>query len=318
MIYPYILTTSTPIPLETLTKSPHPLTCPGAHPMLAAEALEAFYKHNTFIIQTSRHGGFTASTNWGPHPDLLHQHTRHLIISAFESTSRWEPASDTSPAVFIAYGTCLWTPLLAFPRLQSLTIKLQKQHDSFLVWQDFAPILFTLRSRFPNLQSRVEISFDAMLHAAWDDAMWIDDDEDGPYQAMGFINVTHLFAPPSQADREYVAEYLAETGGEQTEKMPISPYITQGLLDVTAADRRLLGVHYVVKEPQLLRIMMQREFERFVRVRDEGAEGMRDVGAGVERADGHVDFNVEATPSSHSESRVGGLDDLEGFSSIFE
>ena len=145
---------------------------------------------------------------------------------------------------------------------------MQKSHDSFLVWEDFAPILFTLRARFPALQTRVEMSFDDILRAAWE-AAWFGDDEDGPYEAMGFIDVTHMFQPPSQEDREYVAEYLEE--GEKT-KMPTSPRITDGLLDCTAADRRFLGEHYVVKEPQLLRILMQENYEVYRTKPVEGAE----------------------------------------------
>ncbi|KAF2655580.1 hypothetical protein K491DRAFT_692781 [Lophiostoma macrostomum CBS 122681] len=259
MIYPYILTSSTPISLTTLNASPHPLTCPETtHPIIFAEALEAFYTCNTFIVHTTKHGGFTSDTNSGPHPDLLHHQLRHLIVAAVESTSRWEPPSDGHGAVYIAYGTALWTPLLSFPRLQSLTIRMQKSHDSLLVWEDFAPILFSLRERLPNLRIRVEMSFDALLRAAWESAVWIDEEEAGPYQEMGFIDVTHLFEAPSREDREYVAEYL---GG--VKKMPDSPTITRGLLDCTAADRRLLGVHYVVKEPHLLSLLMQEKYEEF-------------------------------------------------------
>jgi hypothetical protein len=288
MIYPFIVTESSPIPLSSPT--PHPITSATfTHPIIAAEALESYYQSNTFILNlpddANNANDITNESDdseqpWGPHASLAKHHIHTLVVQATESRIPLPklliPFTLTQAHQTLASQR--WRVLLALPHLSALTIRLQKTQPNHFVWQDMNPILRYLQARHPHFTLRIEISFDGMLRKEWEDPRWLENGgEEKPYDPMGYINVSELFAAPTEADRAYCAEYLPDHGdpkyiAEYRVMLPsVGRPIILGLLSCSAEERRVFGVHYVIRDPPLLRMQMQEHFE-WVKELDAGVE----------------------------------------------
>jgi hypothetical protein len=121
----------------------------------------------------------------------------------------------------------------------------------------------------PHLRIRFLVSFDEMLKAKWDVLSMLDPVNGGwmmqpdPYLPMGFVDVSELMERPSGADREYVEQHVEEgstdVGGRD---------VYRGLLDEGPESRRVLAVHYVVKEPALLRCLVEEHYAVYSREGD--------------------------------------------------
>ncbi|CAI6342073.1 unnamed protein product [Periconia digitata] len=273
-IYRYAVIRSSPFSLYGHHASylPTPLT---TSPQIQSEALETFYATNTFTLDldtpASATGGYTAQ--WHPPSGRFSHarpHIRHLMVDCGE---RYSAYTGKAYEEFKSQSDDRqrWVQLLTLPRLETLTIRMQKMHQVSLFTLDFGPIVYKLRALHPRIRISFHISFDTRLRAAWDDPMWqaAEPPVTAPhYQEMGYIDVTSLIVPPGEEDRAYVNEYVPSG------KMPGLPLTDLGLLGETVANRRVLGTHYTVKEPALLRIQMQEQYEAFLeaeRARD--AEG---------------------------------------------
>ncbi|KAK7188015.1 hypothetical protein PSPO01_05709 [Paraphaeosphaeria sporulosa] len=164
----------------------------------------------------------------------------------------------------------LWERLMQFPRLQNLTIYMQKNMEpKALNTLDFGPVLYNLRAKLSKINIKFFLSFDEMLLGLWNGPMESDDDlsaDVSPYQPMGFVNMSDLIAPPNAEDVAYVQEYLPEY--MNTGRMPHSRRISTGLIDESPASRRALAQHYAVTEPALLRCLMRDHFEIYRKRQD--------------------------------------------------
>jgi hypothetical protein len=166
-----------------------------------------------------------------------------------------------------------WLSLLDLPRLESLTIEMQKTLFSGFVWADFTPILFHLRHTLPKLNLTFKLSFDALLKAKWEVLSLLDPVNGGwtlqtdPYLPMGYADATELIEAPSEQDRAYVREHIEEGSTDVGTRDAC-----RGLLDETPESRRALAVHYVVKEPELLRCLMEEHWGIWKRERSGGGE----------------------------------------------
>jgi len=292
-IYHYALETSSPIPMR------------GSHfqgtssifqknPTLYSEALEAFYKINTFTL-TLPLNPLHLSGAWGPYPQAK-THIRHLIVTADECFPTRCSYEDYEQKYQGARYRRRWAQFLDVPHLQSLTVNLQKAHEDNLCTLDFGPILYHLRTLRPNLMLTFNISFDTLLDDYWNDPVWnLNSRDRGPFQAygsmfapspilgatnalggvvldlplpgdayepMGFFDISGMIEPPTDEDESYVVQYLP------SRKMPPARSLKQGLLDETPANRRMLGKHYVAREPALLRLQMQQHYEVYMKYED--------------------------------------------------
>jgi|SRR5690242_17983136 len=276
LIYAEVFRDSAPVRLEDvqISLAGLPLLAPSnVVQNLTNETMEAFYAHNTFKISVAepKPGEVASSLGHSMFP-RYEKFIRKLVVHAEEallgSTTNLE-LLEMNCRTRQQGSRARWESLLQLPRLEHLTICLQKQQNDRLCWGDFSPVLHQLRERFPKLRISLSISFDTMLARYWSDPIWDNHIEPGneeglPYDPMGFVDVTELFQPPTQEDFEYVQEHLshgAETGGLD---------ILRGLLDEMAPQRRVLAVHYVVKEPALLRVRMLEHFEVYKRMKTEG------------------------------------------------
>jgi hypothetical protein len=261
-IYYWAVRATTPLPLE----APYldiisPSLC--ENPILLVEAQEALYATNTFTV-TSRQGHL-----WGSRLDL-DRRIRRLVVNCREyylnsSIERYEAVTATN------YHRRCWKQLLEVPHLQSLTINLQKRYEGNLSTVNFGPIIYHLRTLRPTFAVTLNISFDYVLKRAWNQPYWTTNlplvgrfnsphaDPNAPYQPMGFIDVSDLVAPPTPEDWSYVAQYLPD------KKLPPVPRADSGLLSETVANRRVLGRHYAVKEPALFRVLMQEQYEVYLK-----------------------------------------------------
>jgi hypothetical protein len=259
---------------------------PVDQPTISAEWLEAIYTQRvlrvTFSTPEFLRDGLVSTSPWGPYPQHLHS-IRHLIISAPEARFHEPNLEDLEHHCTIAKPEVRqeWNDLLSLPRLETLTIELQKSNHNTFTWANFSPIVYYLREHHPKLDIRLHISFDQILKAKWEVLSLMDPVNGGwilqsdPYLPMGFVDVTELIEPPTDEDREYVKEHLpgsTDVGARG---------IYRGLLDETPESRRLLALHYVVKEPALLRVLMEEHYEIYKRVsRQDGARG--ELGSGGE------------------------------------
>jgi hypothetical protein len=259
-------------PLEIATINNHiPLTDPS----ISTEFLEALYTHRTihttFTAPDLLRNTTTPQNIWGPFPQSKHL-IRHLTISTPEARFHSPTLSGLEHECRILHPELRlqWLSLLHFPRLETLTIKLQKSQNRGFTWANFSPILRHLRHTLPRLRIRLLVSFDEMLKAKWDMVSMLDPVNGGwimqpePYLPMGFVDVSELMERPSEEDREYVRQHIGEgsmdAGGRD---------VYRGLLDETPESRRVLAVHYVVKEPALLRCLVEEHYGVYSRGREE-------------------------------------------------
>jgi hypothetical protein len=243
---------------------------------LSTEWLEAIYTHRTvrvtFSTPESLHDNLVSTSPWGMHPQHLHL-IRHLLIRAPE-------ARIFSPTLLGLEHECSvnhaqlradWAILLNLPHLSRLTIELQKTVANAFIWANFSPILYALRSRLSKLNISLLISFDELLKAKWEAWPPLDRSnrdtmtttQPNPYLPMEWVDVSDLIAPPSEEDRVYVKEHMQGLGVEDVG----ARHAVRGLLDETPQSRRVLAGFYVVKEPALLRVLMEEHYEVWKKVK---------------------------------------------------
>jgi hypothetical protein len=276
-IYKYTLIFSTPIPI----KAPHfSGISPGfwKHNTLDVEAVEAFYSINTFTLDLEADPSHALSEHWGPHPHMK-EHICHLSVMCGERFST-KTASEYEQTNWSTRDRRRWTQLLELPRLKTLTINMQKLHESTLFTMDFGPILYKLRGTRPGIKTTFNISFDTKLQSVWDDPMWQQlnpnprpvavssssrflDPTPNRYQKMGYIDASDIVAPPSDEDKEYVEEYLPQ------KKLPPVPGAGLGLMSESVANRKVLAKHYLTREPALLRVLMEEHYHIYLKMEKE-------------------------------------------------
>jgi hypothetical protein len=248
---------------------------PWNDPSIAEEWLEAIYTHRpcTIVFPDPNNPASAPSKYiWGSYPEYKH-FIRHLIVDAPEASLysdedlvgiEWECARR------FAEVRQDWLSLFALTKLESLTICLQKNKLHSFSWANFSPIVYELRERKPNLRVKMYITFDAVLERAWD--TWQPVQTIGnpwnngvvimeQYLPMGYADVSELIHPPTAEDHVYVEWHLSgvrEVGYRD---------LVRGLLDETPASRRQLAQHYLVKEPALLRVLMEEHYEVYKRSR---------------------------------------------------
>ena len=284
LIYAEVYGDSTPVHLEDVQMGPAgmALSAAGEHTIdadFAAEILESFYTHSTFVVSFPYHesGAEIHPIKWGPHPQYR-RYIRRLIVQAHEAdirlvtslrldTSLKHLEDQCSDAAGLAhYSRTDWEHLLALPRLEHLSIRFQKHQHSRLTWVDFSPILIELRQKLPKLLLEFSISFDTILECYWSDPIWENYTEPGnvveePYDPMGFVDISELFEAPTEKEVAYVQAMFSGQLGTMGRD------ILRGLLDETASQRRALASHYVVKEPALLRVRMMEHYEVYKSVK---------------------------------------------------
>ena len=234
-------------------------------PHLKDEILEAVYTHSTIIIPFSdpRGSGYTCSIGGSAHPQH-EEHIRKAIILAEESelpcTESLEHLETLCRSNDLGNTRAQWEGILSLPRLEHLTVRLQKKVSTHPSWADFSPIIVQLRKNLPKLEIAFTVSFDALLERVWYDPIWDNNTEPGnvmelPYEPMGFVDVTELFRPPTAEDFADVEEHHAG------DKHTYGRDIVSGLLDVFPAMKRSLALHYVVKDPELLRVRIMDHYD---------------------------------------------------------
>jgi len=283
MIYPHIVREATPIILASspdsliperdrvkqATSGLHPIACAeSSHPIIAAEALEAYWQCNVFALDL--HPTCMIENTW-IHGGAPKSQIRHLVVfveeepSAIFSTQSSSYGSADHLALFERTHWDVpkrqkWNELLAFPKLESLTINMVKVLNTNFDWLFPGPILMELRSQNPSIQISFNISFDEILEEAWNQPGWAPaivpygvaaSSIPDRYQPMGYIDVSDVFLPATPEDKQYVAEYLPG------KRMPTGRHVTRGLLSEPPAQRRLLGHLYFIKEPALLKVLME-------------------------------------------------------------
>jgi hypothetical protein len=250
---------------------------PWDNTSIAEEWLEAIYTHRPCCITFPDPNNIASARSeyvWGAYPEYK-DFIRHLIVDAPEASLysdeelvgiEWECTRR------FAEVRQDWHSLFALTKLESLTIRLQKNNLHSFSWANFSPIVYELRERKPNLRVEMYISFDTILERDWDTWQPIQTIQDGwdndvvisePYLPMGYADVTELIQPPTAEDHVYVEWHLSgvrEVGYRN---------IVRGLLDETPANRRQLAKHYLVKEPALLRVLMEEHYEVYKRNRGE-------------------------------------------------
>ncbi|KAF2829194.1 hypothetical protein CC86DRAFT_464851 [Ophiobolus disseminans] len=270
LIYPYIVFQVSPLELTNCD-----IQAPVDHPVLSAEWLEAIYANRTCSIAFSNFRLLRdlqlEHSLWGSVPQHK-RYIRHLIVNASEAVLREDDLNKVERECTVQKPEVRkeWNELLELPRLESLTIDLQKWSSSGFAWANFSPILYLLRERNPRLRISFNISFDAILENKWNIDLSLSEERrewvtrnvvDDPYLPMGFVDMSELIGTPTDEDRAYVGEYLSGT------KDVGSMDIVRGLLDETPANRRVLTQHYLVKEPALLRVLMAEHYEIYKQVR---------------------------------------------------
>ncbi|KAJ8107778.1 hypothetical protein OPT61_g8632 [Boeremia exigua] len=263
LIYAEIFADSAIVPLDHVqTEQPGSasLTVVGmeATDGLGSEILEAFYTYSTFSVTFSEPGldEFAGSIGCSAFPQY-EKHIRKLVVHATETNLGEGSLEELELACRRSQRSnrAQWEGLLQLPRLEQVTVYLQKQMNDYFNWADFSPVLVQLRESLPQLRISFQISFDAMLETYWHGPNWSDDLTGVTYYPMGFVDVAELIAPPTAGDVAYVQEHLS---GEMT---TYGRDALRGLLDGSVSHRRALAVHYVVKEPELLRVRIMEHFE---------------------------------------------------------
>ena len=279
LIYAEVFSDADPVSLHDVKIGPVGLALLAADETdldLKSEILEALYNHSTLIIPFSdlRGSEYTCSIGGSAHQQH-EEHIRNIIILAEESGMPCYDSLEHLETVCRSNGLnntrAQWEGLLNLPRLEHLTIRLQKKLSTHLSWSDFSPIIVQLRKNLPKLKITFTVSFDTMLERVWYDPIWSNNhnmelgeqDWELPYDPMGFADVTELIQPPTAEDFAYVEEHLAG------DKSTYGRDIMRGLLDETAAMRRELAPHYVVKDPELLRVRIMEHYEVYSKMKTE-------------------------------------------------
>lgn len=251
------------------------------NPDFVAEVFEAFYTYSIFSVQfpeyqdcaryrTCGDSNSLCTCSWLPQTQH-YRHIRSLIVYSHES-DKGVPGNQISTLEALEdvyserhYRHC-FELLLLLPRLEHLTINLEKKINEQLAWPYFTPVLSMLRERSPKFRFRLSVSFDDLLQPYWNDPFWENATEPGnvnelPFDPMGFVDITELVEAPTEEDIAYVEEHCpgeVRTPGQN---------IVRGLLDETASHRRALALHYVVKEPALLRVCIKEHYEVYKRMK---------------------------------------------------
>ncbi|KAF3003570.1 hypothetical protein E8E13_006425 [Curvularia kusanoi] len=235
---------------------------------LKPEILEALYTYSEFTIPFSDPKGSenTCSVGGSAHPQY-EEHIRKATVIAEEVDLRNATTLEDLETACLTdsnYTRAQWESLLSLSRLEQLTIQLQKTVPDHLFWADFSPIIIQLRRNLPKVNIRFMVSFDTLLERVWCDPIWENYTEPGnvvglPYEPMGFVDVSELIEPPTEGDFAYVEEHLSH------DKSTYGRDIVRGLLDETAPLRRGLALHYVVKDPELLRVRIAEHYEVYKR-----------------------------------------------------
>jgi hypothetical protein len=273
LIYPYVVYQDTPLELTNRN-----VNVPIEQFVISEEWLEAIYMHNTCSVTFLTALTFCLRRDHNYEHHLFGNHPqyksiiRHLIVNTQEVVLREDDLENLEHECTVQKPGIRreWNELLDMPRLESLTINLQKTGSSGFVWANFSPIIYQLRELYPKLRIVFNISFDAILEKKWNIDLalsearreWVMRDvEEWPYLPMGFVEMSSFVEPPTEEDRAYIREHLAGTRDVG------SIDIVRGLLDETPANRRLLTQHYLVKEPTLLRVLMAEHYEIYKRMR---------------------------------------------------
>ncbi|KAF3044490.1 hypothetical protein E8E11_003609 [Didymella keratinophila] len=284
LIYAEVFNDSLSVPLEYGGISPagKALLALGKRPLdpdFEKDVFKAYYTYSTFNVRFPSHRDVSCkvtaysiprcscSIQWLPEPRFC-QYVRTLVIHSQESgiDSSVGRNAKTMHAFEDLHSKrhfrrC-FEQLSSLPRIEQLTINLQKHNNEQFCWAIFTPILASLRERSSKLQVSLNVSFDALLEAYWTDPIWENTTEPGnviehPYDSMGFVDITELIEPPTAEDIAYVQEHCSG------QLMTPGRDILRGLLDETASQRRALAVHYVVKEPSLLRVRIKEHYHAY-------------------------------------------------------
>ncbi|KAF2736166.1 hypothetical protein EJ04DRAFT_511289 [Polyplosphaeria fusca] len=252
----------------------HKITNPAhSNAIVASEALEAHYIHVPQVIFIHPNEMLPSSPfpSWTTHSFI--PSIRHLVVSAEETGSRFFSDIDAFNMYEIAHAkSCsrrLWETLLKFERLSTLEIRMQKRTPASLFTHDFGPVVYALREFHPGLKIAFSVSFDDFLEYIWVEPHW--SEEQVRFKRAGFTDASELLDPPSDEDRAYVAKYLPDHLRLQT--MPNGRNIEEGLLDLNVKDRRALAKHYIVQEPQLLRMLLAEQWRVYQKMNRKTGEG---------------------------------------------
>lgn len=287
LIYAEVFRDSAPVPLEYGGISPagEALLALGGRPLplhFEEDVFEACYTYSilsvrfpghrdTFCNVRSYNSRCLCSVKWLPEP-RFRQHIRTLVIHSQESgiDRNVGQIAKTMHDLEHMYSQChfrrCFEQLLLLPRIEQLTINLQKLNNEQFAWAIFTPVLSLLRERSSKFQVSLNISFDALLEAYWSDPIWENTTEPGnviehPYDPMGFVDITELMEPLTAADISYVKEHCSG------QLMAPGRDILRGLLDETASQRRALAVYYVVRDPALLRVRIEQHYKAYKWIR---------------------------------------------------
>ncbi|OAL54290.1 hypothetical protein IQ07DRAFT_583584 [Pyrenochaeta sp. DS3sAY3a] len=279
LIYRYVVAKDKPINITGIGPRPQ-----LAHPIISPELCKAFYENNTVSVTFADYFRIRNNTvplrTWGIRSQYR-RHIRHLIINASESlpieTDLSPEALEYECAVSRPTVRKQWEELLELQSLQSLTINMQKYSTRVFTWANFAPVLYQLRDENVNLKITFNISFDTVLKINWSgpwESQFHDANFDG-YESMGFVDVSDLVARPSEEDRAYVEEHVKVRKRSRMDAV-------EGLLMETAANKRLLAPHYMVKDPPLLRVQMEEHYQVYRKRKEdqrvrEGREEQREM-----------------------------------------
>lgn len=237
------------------------------HPVIQAEWLEAIVKHSIFNIDLSDTQELQNRTVqrsiWGTSGSLYEAFMRQLVVNATEAslpqTSLEEIEHECTTVT--PWHRQEWNELLRLTQLEELTINLQKSQRKTFAWANFSPILIQLRAQLPKLRITLNVSFDTILEEAWDLDIVTLYPDGGPYQPMGYVDMSNLIAEPTDDDRRYVEEHLSDTKdlGKRD--------CVNSLLYEFPNSRRVLAPFYMVKDTPLLAVLMQEHYEIYKRVR---------------------------------------------------
>jgi len=290
-IYKQVLTVEQPLPIRD-AYAHQIFSIFWKQPTLLAEALEIFYKVNTFVLDLEVDEQASPSETWGPYPHVK-QHIRSLVVHCKERT---HTSPERAPIIGVyhteiekqyrtSHDRRRWEQLLEIPALQKLNINMQKTSTHMLSADDFGPIVYELRARNPAFQVDFLISLDDMLKDLWNAPWWQQfnhapiltrvtgpaDDVADSYQPMGYTDVSYLMEPPSEADLQHVAEYFPEEGAVSRPRL-VQQFAPMGLLDEEPHHRRQLAGSYIVREPELFRCLMNDRYETYKKIRQQRPE----------------------------------------------
>ncbi|KAH7089218.1 hypothetical protein FB567DRAFT_523307 [Paraphoma chrysanthemicola] len=262
LVYSYIVREDSPIDLTNGN-----IQISLGYPIVSAEWLEAVYTHNICSVtfnDSDLGDSIPPRSLWGTFPSYK-RHIRDLEVNATEILLQETELEALELECTTQQPGCRrhWNELLELPRLETLTIKFQKENRNSFAWANFSPILYRLRELNPRLRITFNVSFDNILEKHWSVDPFPHEGrggrilgaiEDEPYLPMGFVDMSELVKPPCDADRAYVEEHLLGSRGIGSRD------VVRGLLDETPAHRRVLAECYVVKEPPLLRFLMAEHY----------------------------------------------------------